>query len=39
MRRVLAVFALAASLSVAVADDDADIGALVENLPRPAIAR
>lgn len=33
MRRVLAVFALAASLSVAVADDDADIGALVENLP------
>ena len=33
MRRVLAVFALSATLSVALADDDADIGALVDNLP------
>ena len=33
MRRVLAVFALTASLSAAFADDDADIGALVDNLP------
>jgi len=40
MRRVLAIFALTASLSTVFADDDTDIGALVDNLPeggsRPA---